>query len=256
MDDIRDIRKSDPISIFLDKQRIKTSPFGANQSAERLYRRAERTVAAIFLITNHLSEDEDLRKEARAQALKILNEMVFLRDEMRSPNSNRATSIRRSIRYLLSIVRMLPIAGFLSIQNATAVCEALDEVGNFLLTAQNTSLSENITLMSENLYDTHEMYIKDIKDTQKRRTSDVKDIKNTHNLSNSTNAATDDGLDVRKQNIIAILQSTESLGIKDIAANLPEYSEKMIQRELVDMVASGKVKKTGLKRWSRYSLVR
>jgi hypothetical protein len=61
-------------------------------------------------------------------------------------------------------------------------------------------------------------------------------------------------LSLRSQTILDILRTGGSLGIKDIAANLPEYGEKTIQRELVTLVSQGKVKKLGLKRWSRYSI--
>lgn len=59
---------------------------------------------------------------------------------------------------------------------------------------------------------------------------------------------------VRVQNILEVLRVGGSLGIKDIAANLPEYSEKMIQRELLNMASTGRIRKIGLKRWSKYSL--
>jgi DNA-binding HxlR family transcriptional regulator len=40
----------------------------------------------------------------------------------------------------------------------------------------------------------------------------------------------------------------------EYAYNLPEFSEKMIQRELAALVQEGVVMKQGEKRWSRYSL--
>jgi len=58
----------------------------------------------------------------------------------------------------------------------------------------------------------------------------------------------------RGERIIDILKSGGILGIRDISANLPQYSEKMIQRELADLVETGKVRKLGAKRWSRYQL--
>lgn len=51
-----------------------------------------------------------------------------------------------------------------------------------------------------------------------------------------------------------ILKFGGILGIKDIASNLPQYSEKMIQRELASLVQKGFVQKTGAKRWSRYQV--
>jgi hypothetical protein len=59
----------------------------------------------------------------------------------------------------------------------------------------------------------------------------------------------------RGDRILAVLRTRDLLGIKDVSINLPEYSEKMIQRELADLVAGGRVRKVGSKRWSRYGVV-
>jgi len=62
-------------------------------------------------------------------------------------------------------------------------------------------------------------------------------------------------LDRRAQAVLEILKSQGTIGIRDIASNFPEYSEKMIQRELARLIALGRVKKIGFKRWSKYSFV-
>ena len=59
----------------------------------------------------------------------------------------------------------------------------------------------------------------------------------------------------RAERIIDILKAGGMLGIRDISANLPQYSEKMVQRELAELVETGKVRKIGAKRWSRSQLV-
>ena len=67
---------------------------------------------------------------------------------------------------------------------------------------------------------------------------------------------TDETLNRRAQTILGILKSQGIIGIKDISSNLPEYSEKMIQRELAHLIVLGRVKKSGFKRWSKYAFVR
>jgi len=59
----------------------------------------------------------------------------------------------------------------------------------------------------------------------------------------------------RGSGILSILRTGGDLNIRDIAAHLPEYSEKTIQRELNALILRGAVKRIGLRRWSRYSLV-
>ncbi|MDO8514632.1 MAG: hypothetical protein Q7S50_03755 [bacterium] len=143
---------------------------------------------------------------------------------------------------------MLAASGFLSTQNTQTVVEGLDELGTFLDASANSALSESTSLTRENFRDILGAPIKDIRDMRsiKDKTS-IKDIVSVSNIIQK-------GLSVRESEIVEILRTGGELGIKDIASNLPEYSEKMIQRDLMRLVVAGHVKKTGLKRWSRYSV--
>lgn len=249
MDESNDRQRSTQLSQFFDAQSVQTSPFGANQSADRAYRRAERILAALYLITNHIPSTELLRTSIRAEALTMLERMFSLRDDMRAIDSNHLEACQVSIRYLISLVRMLSVAGFVSTQNTNIVIEGLDELGNFLSVSKGSSLSENISLSRKDLLDIHGVPIRDIKDSPAIK--DRLHIKDKARMSDKVTNS--DGLSVRELSIMGILRTGGELGIKDIAANLPEYSEKMIQRDLVGLVSTGRVKKTGLKRWSRYS---
>ncbi len=251
MDGLGDIQKPNPLSRFFDRYSVRTNPFGDNQSADRAYRRAERIVAALYLVTNHISPEEPLRTSIRAAGLHILENVLSMRNEMRAVDSSRLNDCRVSVRHLITLVRMLAVSALLSIQNTNTVIEGLDELGNFLGTSQNSPLSESISLSRESLLDIHESSIKDIKDSKSIK--DKLNVKNVENMSDTV-AGGAKKLNVREQSIVGILRAGGELGIKDISSNLPEYSEKMIQRHLVGLVATGRVKKTGLKRWSRYSL--
>lgn len=250
MDDQKDIQKSDTFSKFLDNQSVRTNPFGDNIIGERAYRRAERLVAALHLLTNHIPSEEPLRDKVRRISVEMLSELLELRDEMRATNSAKLATVQASIRNLISLVRMLTVSGFVSIQNAEVANDALDELGNFLNTSLRSSLSESVRLSREDLINVREvsrMYVRDIKDRTAIKDTNVKDVPNaSQSVRNVSGTA-------RSEEIMSVLRKGGEYGIRDIASHLPEYSEKMIQRELADLVSSGKVKKTGLKRWSRYS---
>lgn len=249
MDESNDIQKAGSLSRFFDGSSVRTNPFGSNQAAHRAYRRAERLVAALYLVTNHISREEPLRASVRSEALLILEGVLSLRDEMRATESQNINHCRVSIRHLVSLVRMLPVAGLLSIQNTNVVVEGLDELGNFLEVSRGSPLSESISLRREDFLDVNGTPLKDITDI--RSIKDTKIIKDVSNVSETRPGV---GLSVREQSILGVLRGGGELGIRDIASNLPEYSEKMIQRDLVGLVGAGRVKKTGLKRWSRYSI--
>jgi len=248
MDNQKDTQAQSGILRFFDKTPARTG-LSLNQSVDRLYRRAERIIAGLFLATNHVEPSESLRVALRRTGLELLEHALSLKDEMRSSESGNVSAFKASARYLISLLRMLTISGFLSMQNSTVLIEAIEDLGNFLVLAQNSPLSETVSFSKQDFLDINPQPIKDIKD--KKIIKDRTDIKDVHKVSDISMKRT---LNVRKQGIIEILRTGGELGIADVAANLPEYSTKMVQRDLAELVATGQVKKTGLKRWSRYSL--
>lgn len=255
MDNIKETVQS-VFSKLLDPA-IQTNPFGANRSGERAYRRAERIVAAIILLTNHISIEDELRRRSRHVALVILELLLDIKDEMRSLSSERTRDLHVKIRHLISLVRMLVFGGFISSQNAELTIVALEELNTFLITSARSSLSESLQLSREDFTDIQVNYkghIKDIRDRAiiKDKMS-IKDlsVKAIGQLPSPTGPAS---LSTRGQGIVSILKIGGELNLPDIAAHLPEYGEKTIQRELGLLMGLGIVKRTGLKRWSRYSL--
>src|SRR3989344_8026007 len=105
MDEIKDIEQS-VFSKLLDPA-LQTNPFGINRSGERAYRRSERIVAGIILLTNHIPEEDDLRRLSRRIALSLLAHLLELKDEMRSLSSGRMRELKVSIRHLISLVKMM-----------------------------------------------------------------------------------------------------------------------------------------------------
>jgi hypothetical protein len=267
MDLQKDTGKTDGLMKFVESQSTKTNPFGDNRVGERAYRRAERICAAIFVLTAHVSDTEPLRPRARSLSLELLERVLAVRSEMRSLNSAHAAELKAVIRELISVSRVLAISGCISFQNSAVMTEALDELSSFLAASQRSSLSETASYSREDFLDVREVGVsnlvqqpraavrepsvttdKSVKDTDyvapgnfpEKDTNDKGQKKNVHQG--------------RAQAILEVLRVGGELGIRDVASNLPEFSEKMIQRELAELVRKGLVSKSGLKRWSRYSL--
>ncbi len=239
----RDI--SNVLSI-LDAHQIKTAPFGANVSGENSYKRAERISAALHLITSHIPEEEPLRNLTRSKGLGLLSLILELRSGLRAPASEKGQAVLALIRELISCVRLLAISGFISAQNSGALIEALDELGSLIVISQRSTLAEQFSISRAELTPpSGQENFRPI--SREQRTIYKRDIKDTQNTLTS---------DDRSQQVLDILKFGGVLGIKDITANLPQYSEKMIQRELLELVSLGKIQKIGEKRWSKYSAVR
>lgn len=58
----------------------------------------------------------------------------------------------------------------------------------------------------------------------------------------------------RRARIVKLVKDNREVSIKDIIAHFADVSEKTIQRELVSLAEEGVLKRTGERRWSRYSL--
>ncbi len=260
MDENKDVQRTDAISRFIDTHTVRVNPFGDNKTGERAYRRAERIVTAIYLLTNHIPVSEPARLMTRTAATKLLPELLGLRDEMRAAHSQGLIQVQSTVRELISLLRILTASGFISVQNTGTMVEALDELASFLISSQRSPLSESVVLSRDEFIDARANYtpvhsqVRIVKDT---RVAAVKDSMSLTDASetNRDTASVASQMSVRTQSIMDILKSGGALGIKDICANLPEYSEKMIQRELLSLVSRGQVRKTGLKRWSRYSII-
>ena len=131
---------------------------------------------------------------------------------MRAAESDALESFESSVRRLISLVRVLTAAGFLSFQNADIVIAALDDLGVFVSSAQRSALSEGVSLTREDIMgDTSPLLdrnvLKDIKDRRVVRDKIVTDKPQTSTVPKIPAAA-------RAQGIIAILQGSGELGSK------------------------------------------
>lgn len=59
----------------------------------------------------------------------------------------------------------------------------------------------------------------------------------------------------RREMVVMALKKKKESSIKDISKEVKGCSEKTIQREVNDLIAEGKVSKSGERRWSKYSLI-
>ena len=242
------------LSKFLDVQ-IRTDAFGENLSGERAYRRGERLVAALFLLTKHIPTDEPIRAETRRIAASILPQILALRDDMRAVGSRKVSEFQATVRLLISLIKMLLFAGYVSSQNAQSACEALDDLGTFISVSQRSNLSESMKFSHDDLLAVQEArkgQIKDIRD--KQTVKDNSSIKDSRELTNKLISPMSPALGSRAGSIVALMRAGGDFNVKDISSSLPEYSEKTIQREISLLVKGGLVRRTGLKRWSRYSI--
>jgi hypothetical protein len=232
--------QSQSLGRYFEGHALRTNPFERTLTADQIYKRAERISAALFLVTAHVRNDDPIKMSVRSSALLLVQKAMSVHVSLRSEESLESYDLISTIRVCISQVRFLGIAGYVSHASVSTLVSALDELGHLVTSAQRSSLSELHHITPNDL-------IPRIESGALQRSPQPRDtVKGQKGQSEQSS---------RTERIIALLRTRELMGIRDIALTLPDYSEKMIQRELAGLVESGRVRKVGAKRWSRYGLV-
>lgn len=192
--------------------------------------KGQKIVAALYLVTGHLSDTDPLKVAIRTEALALVRSDV-----------SALPHVRDRVDMLLGGAVM---AGLVSEKNAsiillevrhfvTSVLDGQSDVRSLFAAPATTPAMSDSTAKKLSSFSTSVASLQSsLSDTKISKTNEIK---------------TD-----RKQAILSFINDRKSAGIKDIAAIFPELSEKTIQRELGALVSEGKMTKRGSKRWSVY----
>lgn len=250
-------KEGDKVSLMLnvlDFDAGRTTPFGKNTLGDNAYRRAERIAAAIHLLTDHISEEEPLRTEVRRLSTDMLSSILELRRGFRSSGGEAIATAQAQISHIVSLLRILTVVGMVSTANAEVLIGGLGDL-SALFESQRVSMSEDVSLSKEDLTPRSRMMLAARGNIpEKQRFEKDMGVKDNVSLSDRRVARTEMSF-TKSNGVLMFLKSGDKYGIKDIASQMPEYSEKTIQRMLSELVSRGVVKKEGDKRWSRYSLI-
>lgn len=199
-----------------------------NVSVEVDALKGQKIVAALYLITNHLSDTNPLKGAIRSEALALIT---------------RATPVATIVQRVADLIGAAVFAGMMSRQNGAIITAELDAFA----TASNGTSAVFGTLFSGE---------RALPSSQKNMSvmSDRMSFKPKDNATPSNEAPNGKKLK-RQHEILAFINEKKSVGIKDIARVFTDVSEKTIQRELGTLVQEGKITKRGSKRWSLYLAV-
>ena len=131
-----------------------------------------------------------------------------------------------------------------------------------LLRDRLTANAENAGyVLSESFFKTPELFSSGFKSVNQEQKINSQEGKSQGSHFGSVSSSLSKGhIDVqikktgRQEMIITILKGQSNLTIKDFSKVIKDCSEKTIQRELIELLEKGVIKKEGERRWSRYSL--
>lgn len=205
---------------------------------------------AIYLITDLFENTEPLKMSLRRVAVECIESLdkknVFLR--------------------LISLIKLSNTTGLITDMNADLLLRVInDQLMNLDVKEEKNEINLNRVFSEgdeahETVNTNTEMMVLENKDQIdvleinkiEKKTSNITINNNTQNIKTINNISMDIGS--RRKRILEIVRSRGAVTINEFIESIKGCSSKTIQRELTSLVLSGTLKKTGERRWSKYSL--
>lgn len=256
----------------------------------RTSKKCERLATAIYLVTNFLSDTEPMKSRLRTLSLELVRDASFIKNGSQIVEINVLESLRSNVSETLSLFELAFVAGLVSEMNFTILKREYASLRDSIDIKKASRESHTDTILGDNFfYNQEPSSIPKSDATQGRtsvfaptafskgrsigQTSTSMSDRNTKGQTYSAPRTQKPELsasasiphstfsiphsiqkEARRSRILKLIKDNREVTIKDIVAHFPDISEKTIQRELVSLSDSGVLKKTGERRWSRYSL--
>jgi len=222
-----------------------------------LYKKTEKLVSALYLLSSFISDKEPVKWQIREVAVSLLSLSIGLSDRTSSKQISTHFDFISGGLKLLSFLEISYLSGIISEMNFNILKYELCSLIQTVEQDEKGSVTKGL-VFSDHFFDvpvpaqvlnptpafidkgqnimSDRLSFKKVSETVKTSELKQKDKSNRQDI------------------IISLLKKNNELGIKDFTSSIKDCSEKTIQRELVLLVTKGLIKKDGEKRWSRYSL--
>ncbi len=226
------------------------------------FKKTEKLASAIYLITNLFDNTEPLKWTLRKKASELLSFTLLYKDIVNSSMSDFLYNAKTNVLEIVSLLEVAMMGGLVSHMNFTII---KDEFSN-LLDVLNSGSSAHRETARESITSQY-FNVPEIPGTFKQdgnaKYAPVADVqastfRMSHSLikDNHTQIIGKDELkrSNRQNTILSLIKKKKEVTIKDIAVVIKDCSEKTIQRELNTFISLGVLKRSGERRWSKYSL--
>jgi hypothetical protein len=230
--------------------------FSHDQAFVFVYKKTEKLATALYMITNLFGDKEPMKWTLRTQVSHLLSFIIGFKDILQSREDEFSHEVKTKVLEIVSLLDVSAQSGLVSPMNFSVVKqEFMNLISGLSQVKQDTHIPTHNAL-STTFFDTaphvdqRQINVqKNVFDNLHSKKTDIKENKESLMVEfplKKTN---------RQHIIIGLLKKKKEVTIKDIAQIIKDCSEKTIQRELIALIDQHVLKKTGERRWSKYSLL-
>jgi len=239
--------------------------FSAEDYLIYIFKKTEKITSALYLVSGLLKDEEPIKWELRDRGIDLLSSSFSASNSLPGDKNAVIQSLFTAALETLSLLNVAKISNLISDMNHRLLVHEIDNIVALLRDRLAESAESAGYILSESFFKTPDLFSTGFRLGNKSNNSggDMIFKRQANSGSVGLDGKTGHGsvsTDVqakktqRQDAILAVLATQSNLTIKDFSKVIKDCSEKTIQRELIELVDKGVVKKEGERRWSRYSL--
>ena len=232
--------------------------FSAEEYLLYIFKKTEKITAALYLVSGLLKDDEPIKWELRDRGIDLLSSSFTASSSMPGDKNVVIQSLFTAALETLSLLNVARISNLVSEMNHRLLVREIDNIVGMLRDRLAMSAEKAGYVLSESFFKTPDLFTSGFKSDTKNTRGQEPGARSQQDAQEERFSKGQGGVQQKKssrqESIINVLKGQSNLTIKDFSKVIKDCSEKTIQRELIELVDKGVVKKEGERRWSRYSL--
>lgn len=224
-----------------------------------LFKKVERISLALYLSTNHLSDEVSLKTSVRSMADVLIKDiLLFNRGES---NMTTVSKIKEDFLEIKSLISISMNCNLINQNNAQILLEEINRLSREIENQKDNFVGDTEFKKSFFVVESrHKLPEASPEVRSEYKGHKGQEQKQPQVLENQINKEINKGQtevsesNARTHEIMKIIKDNKKVTIKDISNQIKNVSEKTIQRELIKMVSLNLIKKEGERRWSTYSV--
>lgn len=225
--------------------------FSAEDYLIYIFKKTEKITAALYLVSGLLKDDEPLKWELRDHGMDLISSSFSASSAVPGDKNAVIQSLFTAALETISLLNVAKISNLISDMNHNLLVREIDNIIAMLRDRLAQNAENAGYVLSESFFKTPTLFSSGFKpDTRQGQADKSKEIGHAAKRHEDSS----DKKHQRQESILNILKTQSNLTIKDFSKIIKDCSEKTIQRELLELVDKGVIKKEGERRWSRYSL--